>query len=456
MPLLAFPDDMYCLRPGETPMYGHEPMVKRYVEHLKEFVGAEEWVRRRDAAALQFYRSLIGEAEDPAGKGRFFCGGDTFAWYLFLGEAFNDHPQNYEVVFGCRVIPIFSALGRNLENLRQISGYEDRLRRLVSAEKAQPNGGFFEFLVAAAYVRDGYRVSFRPELPGKARTHDIDVEKGGVRYAIECKRMEGGEYNEKERQRMRELWGSAALLLSTTGKSVLFEINFKTELANVPDIYMHSLAKRFCLQSADNLIFDDEIGNGNIRLLDIKPLQKALKKASWLHPGPQYNEKLLGSYRRYENLLSMQKLRYASNPHFVDDLDQAVVARWTSLSEQAIERKARDVHSKIVEAHKQLPSDTPGIIHVGFETLGGDEIEKRRYDKIKKSVTNFDALGKPLEVVFCHYFSPEASPSETWAFDETCHWHARRRGPLPLSALSLVIPEEMPLLEGVHWNGPAG
>lgn len=453
MSLLEFPDDMFTRRPNEPAIYGHEPMVKRYAEHVKSFTSPEDWARRRLAVAKSFYLSLIGETKDPSGKGRFFDQRDQLAWYLFLAEAFNDHPQNYEVVFGCRVIPLFAALGSNLDNLLRVDGYQERLRRLVSSDKAQPNGGFFEFLVAAAYVRDGYDVAFVPDRPGLARTHDINVRKTGAAYAVECKRMEGGEYYEMERQRMRELWNPAAHLLARLPSSSYLDVHFKTPLPQVSEDYLVSVAARFMDSRRDNLIFEDEFAWGILRELDIGPLQKSLEASYWLHPGPQYIEKLLGSYRRYDNLLLAQKLKFASNPHFVDAIDQAIAARWTSLSEEAIDRKARDVLSKVVDANKQLPTDIPGIIHVGFETLSGDEVERRRYEKIKASVSNFDPAGKPLEVVFCHYFAPEASPTETWAIDETVHYHARRPGPLPLSKSSLIIPDDVPTRPGVHWDG---
>ncbi|MEE9454646.1 MAG: hypothetical protein V3V13_09735 [Paracoccaceae bacterium] len=451
MPLLEFPDDMYVLRPGEPAMYGFDPMVKRYAEHLKAFMGEDEWLVRRDKIAHFFYQSLVGETVDSSGKGQFFNNKDQFGWYLFLAEAFNDHPQNYEVIYGSRVIPIFATLGRNLDQLLSVEGYETRLRRLMSSDRSQPNGGFFEFLVATAYVCDGYKVAFHPEKRGIARSHDIDVQKGDVCFAVECKRMEGGEYHEIERQRMRDLWQPACMLQVSTGNSSYFDIHFKIALPDVSNNYLYEKARQFVDSGKDNLLFDDNTARGIIRELDIKPLQEALKETYWLHPGPQFTEKLLGSYRRYDSHLAVQKIRYASNPHFIDEIDQAVVARWTSLSEVAIERKARDVFSKVVDACKQLPSDVPGIVHVGFETLGGDEIEKRRYQKIKSKIRNFDAKGKPLTAIICHAFSPEASPTETWAFDETCIYQCFGYNTLPLSKITLVVPDDGPLNDGVHW-----
>jgi hypothetical protein len=52
---------------------------------------------------------------------------------------------------------------------------DDRVKRLVGAERRQPNGTLFEPLVASAYRRAGAEVAFRPEAPGQKKTHDLDV-----------------------------------------------------------------------------------------------------------------------------------------------------------------------------------------------------------------------------------------------------------------------------------------
>lgn len=239
MPLLDFPTDMYQLREGEIPLYGEFPDLKKGVQWFIAQMGNGEWPKRRDAVAKRFYQSLIGEFADLSGKGRFFGEADTFGWYLFLGEAFTDHPWNYEVNFGSRVVPVLAAIGRNLDVLLTINGFAERGRRLVTAERSQPNGGLFEILVAAAYAREGWRVSFKPVQPGVARTYDLDIEKESKRYAVECKRIEGGEYAEQERARMREIWKEPCLYLAhKVQRSTYVDVRFKIELKDVPERYL--------------------------------------------------------------------------------------------------------------------------------------------------------------------------------------------------------------------------
>jgi hypothetical protein len=454
MPLLNFPSDMYHLRDGEAPMYGEFPDLRRCVQWFIGQLPKEEWPVRRDIVAKRFYQSLVGEFTDITGKGRYFDDKDLFGWYLFLGEAFTDHPWNYEVVFGCRVVPILAAIGRNLDLLHTVEGFADRAKRIATVESAQPNAGLFEILVAAAYAREGWRVAFKSVQPGVARTYDLDVEKDGKRYAVECKRMEGGDYVEQERSRMRELWKAPSFLLAKKEeRSTYLDVRFKIEVRDVPDAYLLNKAFGFIESEMPSLLWDDATASGVVGDLDLSTIQESLKTGYLLYPGPVFNKLLTGSYRRYDSMITALRIKHAICPHFVDELDLAVAARWSCVSEAAIDKRARDIQGKLVEANAQLPADIPGIVHIGFEALSGDDVEQRRYEKIINRARNFDPKSSRLEFVYCHYFAPEATPEEIWAIDETVQWIGVRKGNRPLKNGAVILPEdEGPPRKGVHWD----
>lgn len=292
MPLLDLPTDMFHLRPGEKPLYGEFSDLKKGVAWFKSLMTDAEWVDRREKIAKRFYQSLVGELEDPTGMGRFFDERDMFGWHLFLGESFNDHPWNYEVMFGCRVVPVFAAIGRNLDLLLTIQGLESRARRIINSEKSQPSGGLFEILVAGAYARAGAEVSFKPEQPGQTKTHDLDVELNGKKWAVECKTMEGGQYVDKERMRMRELWVPASLQLATAKRNCILNVSFDVELTDVPSDYFKDKAEQFIRARRASVSWVDGFSRGTISELDLRPLQDALENSYWLHPGPQYTKLL--------------------------------------------------------------------------------------------------------------------------------------------------------------------
>jgi len=353
---------------------------------------------------------------------------------------------------------VLAAIGRDLDVLQGVDGFAERAGAIATEERAQPNGGLFEILVASAYARAGWQVRFNPVQRGRAKTHDLDVARGDRRYAVECKRMEGGEYVEEERARMRELWKLPCLMLAQKEqRSTYLDVRIKIEVKDVSIRYLLNRTREFLVSRLSSYLWDDGTASGVIGDLDLTPVREALKTDYLLHPSPNFNKLLTGSYRRYDNMIELVRLKYAENPHFIDDVDLAVVARWSSLSEAAVERKARDIHAKLVEANTQLPSNIPGIIHIGFEALSGDTIEHRRYEKILDRCRRFSPTGSSLEFIYCHYFAPESSPEETWAVDETVQWIGVRNSDLPLSTGMLLMPEtEGPSRPGVHWDGGGG
>jgi len=141
------------------------------------------------------------------------------------------------------------------------------------------------------------------------------------------------------------------------------------------------------------------------------------------------------------------------SPCYLKECDLAILLRWQTIAPAAIDAKARDVLTRLAEANRQLPVDKPGIVHIGFEAVEGDDVERARYDKILASTGKFDPRGKPLEYVYCHYFVPESPPDEAWAFDETVQWRRiTGRDPRPLRSPFLVLPRETAGRRGTHWQ----
>jgi hypothetical protein len=103
-------------------------------------------------------------------------------------------------------------------------------------------------------------------------------------------------------------------------------------------------------------------------------------------------------------------LKPANNPRWLEDCTLAFLIRWESEALAAIDAKARDISGNWRKPHSSFPDNKPGIVHIGFEAVDGDEVEKARYEKIIRSVSGFDPRSKNLEYVFCHYFVPESPP----------------------------------------------
>jgi hypothetical protein len=106
---------------------------------------------------------------------------------------------------------------------------------------------------------------------------------------------------------------------------------------------------------------------------------------------------------------------------------------------------------RLSDAVEQLPTDIAGVAHIGFEALGSDEIEQTRYEKILQTARRFDRGKSRLEFVCCHYFSPDPSPDQIWAIDETVQWLGIYPKGRPLERGQL-LPSEGGGRPGVHWD----
>lgn len=442
------------LKPAGWP---DDPDLRRGVDWLLTFVKPDEWKRRRFAALQRFVDSIAGVSHDPTGKGRFFDEKDQFAWYLFLGQAFLDHPTIYDFMFGSRVVPVLTAIGRDLELLKEVEGIEARIRRMIGSEKGQPNACLFELLVAAAYRRAGAEVTFLEERPGVAKTHDMDVSLDGIKWAVECKRLEGGEYTEVERARARKLWLPVAHAFHTRGLSVLCTTEFLVELSTVSDDYLARKAREWLgVDGLQPISWSDGVSVGRMECLDLGPLQTVLATDDVAMNSSRMHELLIGRYKQNAHIISSLRVKVSDNPVYVDSCDAGSVFDWESRSDTAIDKKARDIFKRLADGCAQLPDGRPGIVHIGFEAVDGLDVEAVRHQKVMASVAQFDPLNKGLEYVYVHWLAPESPPNTAMAFDETCHWQAvRPTSARPLESGLLVLPPDTESRDGVHWRPPS-
>lgn len=441
------------LRP---PGWPEDTDLRRASDWLASFMTPDEWRRRRFAALDRFVNAATGHlVEDKSGTGQFFASEDQFAWYLFLAQANLDHPTVYDFMYGSRVLPVLRAIGRNLDMLLAVDGINERVKRLVGPERRQPNGALFELLVAAAYRREGAEVRFLPENPGVRKTHDLDVLLNNKLWAVECKRMELGEYTERERETARKLWLPIARELQVRGHSVLAKVQFGAELDSIPSEYLAHHAVRWLGSGAPTpYAWSDGYASGSISRLNFTQLQSVLETDDVAINSSRMHALLTGQYKRNAKIIQLLHVELADNPLYVAGCNQAVVLDWESHSPAAIDGKARDVLKRLADGVKQLPGGRPGVVHISLEAVDGMEVESARYKKVLRSITGFDPKGKQLEYVYVNWFAPESTPEMGEAFDETCHWSGSRPGHLrPLKNSMLVLPSDAETREGVHWEG---
>jgi hypothetical protein len=218
-----------------------DPSFARGVAWIMGFMDPADW-KRRVARIEQNLESVFEPRkfeQDAAAHSSVSFADDRIAWYLYLADKAMNDPYSYEPNQGARVIPIFQRLGSDLELLKSIGGIEDRIRRLLTAERRQPDPVLFELLAALLWRRNGYDpVEFLPERP-PARSPDFRACRGTDEWFVECKRLQtSSDYSERERRKWLAMWTPLRGFLVKQLYSAVFDIVFHVELDSLPDDFL--------------------------------------------------------------------------------------------------------------------------------------------------------------------------------------------------------------------------
>lgn len=429
--------------------------LERGVVHLIERIGGENWHRRRQAIHDRYMAKLTSpttRVEGASVRDR----EDEIAWYLFLGETLIADPPAVDSDQAHRVWPYLSAFGRKLDAMLAIGNVDERISRLVREVRDQdPDQGLFELFVGASYVEDGWSVEALPEAATK--TPDFEIERGLVRFEVECKRLaRRGEYTELERDAWLRQWEPAARWLVGNKLSFFFTILIHAELSILPSGYIfEALRGQYEGPGKGFRPLDSEALTIWCAPTDYARIAKTLSASHTKCSSSAERALITGRYEPDFGLTSITGGNRvtigpptAAGNVYWDTITYASGAYWRGDSPAAIEAKARDIVKRLSEATAQFSGRRGGIVHLGIEAAEGDDVELVRTGKIIASVSRFDPRGKPLEWVFVHYFKGASLPNGTWTLDETCQWHGRAPGFFrPLRADYIVCPPDAPSID---------
>jgi hypothetical protein len=424
------------------------------VAWLKSFVPRREMERRLDAA-----KTFLIAAREKIREGfqvPLFDPADTATWLIFQAETFASDRAFWTPEGVMCSAPFLTRIGKELPLLLSVKNVEERAARIMLADRRQPNSGIYELLVALAYRRGGWhRVEFVPETPGRGRTPDLNIYRRGRRWAAECKRLVPSPYAAQEKMRGTKLAEPIHALTLEVDESVVVEVRYKIELADVPDDYLVEHV-RSAIQRRSLLPWNDEIAFGHVRPVDWRLTRKVLKDDFVYFGSSRMIELLAGHYAHEADHSMAAKWRpWPKRPEYADAVYHASVVTWWSLSREAVRKKARHFRSVLANAEGQLPSDRPGVIHVGIESYAGSQVDLLRHFSNRFETRFFEPRSSRLRWVYGNYFVPEATTrkDESWAITETMvpYKIGSHRTCWPLPDHLLVSPEGAGR-QGMHWN----
>lgn len=418
------------------------------IDWLTSLVPGAEWDRRVEAVEQRFQAAKL---EWAAGRRvPLFDPADTIAWYVHQARRYADPllrpdcfiPESY------RIAPLFQRIGQLVPAFRSMQGAEARAARLMTENTSQPDDGIYELLVAGAYARRGWDdVRFVDEAPGIAKRHDLLVDRPGASWAIECKRAGRSGYAQDERVAGERMAARAHELSRSSGRSLLVMAQFSEELHQLDESYLAEKVEH-ALAGEEPYEWRDSGGGGVVFEAILGPLQAVMA----------HDDVYFGSTRMLEVL--------TRNPHspaidFTVDgdwtpaegrplhatwVDRVSAVLWRSTSAEADRRKSMHFRGLVGRASEQLPGDRPGVIHVGYEAVGGNSADARRHELNARQMLTFNPGDTGLRMVYGNYFMPEmvTARDESAAVTETLAWYPVGPGEVnnPLPGHMLFMDED--------------
>lgn len=365
---------------------------------------------------------------------------DAIAWYIYQATRYAD-PRirpDFFLPEAYRIVPLFIRIGQLLPTLRTINGAEERAAKLMTENLSQPDDGIFELLVAGAYARRGWEeVTFVPEAPGIGKRHDLLVDRGKSHWAVECKRTGRSGYARDERLAGEQMAERAHAMSRDSGRPLIMSIRFIEELTSLDNNYLVDKIEQF-LNGRELLQWKDDGGEGIIFDLSLTPLHNVLTHDDIYFGSSRMVELILGSYDPATDFTVEGEWTPAvGRPLHATWVNHVSLVVWKSVSDKAARRKAKHFRSLIARASQQLPGDRPGAIHVGYETMGGNNEDGLRHDLNRQEMRSFEPQQTGLRMVYGNYFMPElvTDQNESAAVTETMAWYPvgqdRTSGPLP-------------------------
>lgn len=423
----------------------------RAIEWFIAQIPSADWSRRIGAVRTTFNRLKKDWCNDGT---PLYDPADSIAWLFFQAHAYAAERENWVEEEAYRIVPIFRRIGQDLPLLAELDGAEERASRLLDDNRATPDDGLFEFLVALAYRRQDWQVAFVPELSGRARTPDLHVAKPRRRWAIECKRAGRSGYAVEERERGRTLARRVHALARSRNRSLLVDVRYDVELTAVPNDYLVERAEAF-LRNPAREFWEDEIGAGVIGDVDWRMIQAVLGHDDLYFGASRMIELLRGEYDdRLDYSIDGIWKPSRRRRFFATSMRQASLVSWQSASFEAARRKASHFRSVVGRASGQLPGDRPGAIHVGYEARGGNSVDDFRHRLNALEMMTFDSGTSRLRWVYGNYMAPEhvTARNESAAASETTAMYRIGGTATPEPLPNHILLDDAPAQPGSHWR----
>lgn len=390
--------------------------AKRGIDWLIKKMGENEWHRRRQNVCDYFHSikmmnesaKSVQQGDERKGFSPIAVYNDWMSWYMYLVESVFERQGCDDPFQSTRIYPFFVTIGRDIDALEQMKGIEDKLEIMFNEKQNKPDSTLYELAVALLYHRNGWTVEFIAENI-KKKTPDLQITRKGQKYWVECKRVAKiTDYAEQERLEWQKRLFHLMNAMQMIGRPAFAEVIFKVPIDQVKE---HMLASAYlhyinCDFFKDGSLFHTEELDFKMTWLNLEAINKELDDSPAKPNSPFMIKLITGSYHVDGNYtIALDPSAVDSvKPHdklyvlndFYAGVNAAYAVKWECTADESIDRKASNLRRKLIQAVNQIPQEGKGIIHIGYETVTGTEVEIRREDKIQKMIDEFDFQSKDI------------------------------------------------------------
>jgi len=234
-------------------------------------------------------------------------------------------------------------------------------------------------------------------------------------------------------------------LIHDRSLSVHVDVTYTQELGKVPHSY---LVRHLMNALASPIIapmgypWKDKFGFGVIKRANLVAVRQDIRRNGNLYCGTKLARLLCGYVVRESGYhLAVGANPDERDPRFIDLIHHGSVVTWRCIAPAAIEKKARFVKAKVVEADRQLKDHGSGIVHLAMDMeLQCESSDLRRARNIE-AIKDFRSISNIL-AIYAHYLVPRVGEFQSWLVDETVDRFGQGSNPVPSQ---MIFPASTPI-----------
>lgn len=391
-------------------------LIKDSVESdaLKWFiqkVGKDKWVNRRNKIHSNLKMLLCkGNTNTKSASLSPEHINDKITYYLYLLEVELKYGYCFNKFHVSRIFRIFTSIGINIKFLDSIIGIDKKVNDIFHRYKNDPFPHLFELIVAIQYHREGWNTTLLYP-SGHKKSNDISIANKSSIYNIECKYLSRDlKFVKDEESLFDDLTTYLKEKINIKNQFYSFDLDFHIPIHEISKFDLLSLFNSILMNGVDSGYNSNEQLSIQFNSQKTNIIKNHFDRFKVLFPSPVLIKLFFIDfcpYTKYAFIIDDSSLEkcFETNSQWISANPKYIFAfKYRFSSNLSKDKRIKAALSKVHDAEKQLPTDRPSFIHVGYETSEEIETEMNRLEKISDSLKDYTPKNKSIEAILINAF----------------------------------------------------